>query len=132
MDARVFRTHIQDEACKESINMAKLQNLKKWKNGEIFNARDYVYERNEIINLINEHEDRIAPIESFYFSLDADLAQNYVNKQELANQSVAGLVNFERGIQSEGVEVRTGIKTFIQSNNPDEALAEDFWIELEN
>lgn len=112
--------------------MAKLENLRKWKNGEVFNARDYVYERNEIVKLLNEHEDRIAPIESFYFQLDEDLAQNYVNKQQLQNQSVASVVNFERGIQSEGVLVRTGIKTFIQDYTPDEAATDDFWIEIEN
>lgn len=30
-----------------------ISNLKKWKNGEIFNARDYVYERDLIIAQVN-------------------------------------------------------------------------------
>lgn len=111
--------------------MAKLENFRKWKNGEILNARDYVFERNEIARVINEHEDRIAPIESFYFSLDADLAQNYVNKQQLENQEVASVVNFARGIQSEGAPVRTGTKTFIQETQPADALPNDFWIDIE-
>jgi hypothetical protein len=33
--------------------MSVLANLKKWRNGEIFNARDYVYERDLIITQVN-------------------------------------------------------------------------------
>ena len=33
--------------------MAVLANLRKWRNGEIFNARDYVYERDLIIAQVN-------------------------------------------------------------------------------
>jgi hypothetical protein len=110
--------------------MAKITNLRKWKNGEVFNARDYVYERDLIVALVNEHEDRIAPIENFYFNLDQDLTDNYVNKTITQQQTVAGNVNFAGGLQSEGVEVRTGIKTFIQKQAPDEALSNDFWIEI--
>jgi hypothetical protein len=110
--------------------MAKITNLRKWKNGEVFNARDYVYERDLIVSLVNEHEDRIAPIENFYFNLDQDLTDNYVNKTITQQQTVAGNVNFAGGLQSQGVEVRTGIKTFIQEQAPDEALSNDFWIEI--
>lgn len=110
--------------------MAKITNLRKWKNGEVFNARDYVYERDTIVALLNEHEDRIAPIESFYFNLEQDLTDNYVNKSLLEKQTVAGAVNFVRGIESNGELVRTGIKTFIQESTPDEAISNDFWIEI--
>lgn len=33
--------------------MPSISNLKVWKNGEVFNARDYVYERNLIISQLN-------------------------------------------------------------------------------
>jgi asparagine N-glycosylation enzyme membrane subunit Stt3 len=33
--------------------MASITNLRKWKNGEVFNARDYVYERDTIITQVN-------------------------------------------------------------------------------
>jgi hypothetical protein len=33
--------------------MAAITNLRKWKNGEVFNARDYVYERDAIITQVN-------------------------------------------------------------------------------
>jgi hypothetical protein len=110
--------------------MAKITNLRQWKNGEIFNARDYVYERNLIVTLVNQHEDRLAPIENFYFNLDQDLTENYVNKSILNQQTVASEVNFSSGILSEGVKVRTGIKTFIQEDEPEEVIDNDFWIEI--
>lgn len=33
--------------------MPTITNLRKWKNGEIFNARDYIYERDAIISQVN-------------------------------------------------------------------------------
>lgn len=36
--------------------MATITNLRKWRNGEVINARDYVYERDLIVALVNEHE----------------------------------------------------------------------------
>lgn len=33
--------------------MARVTNLRRWKNGEIFNARDYVYERDLIVSQLN-------------------------------------------------------------------------------
>ena len=33
--------------------MPNIANLRRWRNGEIFSARDYVYERDTIINQVN-------------------------------------------------------------------------------
>ena len=33
--------------------MALISNFKRWRNGETFNARDYVYERDTIVNQVN-------------------------------------------------------------------------------
>jgi hypothetical protein len=33
--------------------MPVISNLKKWRNGEIFNARDYIYERDLIVSQLN-------------------------------------------------------------------------------
>ena len=33
--------------------MAAITNLRKWRNGEVFNARDYVYERDAVIAQVN-------------------------------------------------------------------------------
>lgn len=44
--------------------MALIENLRKWRNGEVLNARDYVYERDLIISLLNEHETRLAALET--------------------------------------------------------------------
>lgn len=34
-------------------NATKIEDLRDWTNNEVFNARDYVYERDTIINTIN-------------------------------------------------------------------------------
>jgi hypothetical protein len=39
--------------------MAIITNLRRWRNGDIINARDYVYERDLIVSLVNEHETKI-------------------------------------------------------------------------
>jgi hypothetical protein len=43
--------------------MAKITDLRKWRNGEIFNARDYVYERDLLINALGEVEAQLQTIE---------------------------------------------------------------------
>jgi hypothetical protein len=50
--------------------MAKVTGLRNWRNGEIINARDYVYERNQVTDALNtnddtliDHETRITAIE---------------------------------------------------------------------
>jgi F420-0:gamma-glutamyl ligase len=45
--------------------MATIPILRKWRNGDIINARDYVYERDLIVNLVNEHDQRIAVLEAY-------------------------------------------------------------------
>jgi len=36
--------------------MAIITNLRRWRNGDVINARDYVYERDLIVSLVNQHE----------------------------------------------------------------------------
>ena len=43
--------------------MGKIPSLKKWKNNEIFNARDYVYERDTVVDVVNEHDERVQVLE---------------------------------------------------------------------
>lgn len=40
-----------------------IKDLRKWRNGEIFNARDYVYERDLIVAALREVEAQIADID---------------------------------------------------------------------
>lgn len=108
----------------------KITNLRRWKNGEVFNARDYVYERDLIVALVNNQEDRLSKVENFYFNLDEDLTDNYLNKTITDEQQITSVVNFGAGLKSQGVEVRTGIKTFIQEDEPEEVIDNDFWIEI--
>jgi hypothetical protein len=44
--------------------MAIITNLRKWRNGDIINARDYVYERDLIVSMVNEHDQRISVLEN--------------------------------------------------------------------
>jgi hypothetical protein len=60
--------------------MAKVTGLRTWRNGEIINARDYVYERNLIATALNtnddtliDHETRITEAEADIVSLDGRL-----------------------------------------------------------
>jgi hypothetical protein len=43
--------------------MAKITDLRKWRNGEIFNARDYVYERDLLISAIQDVEIKMKEID---------------------------------------------------------------------
>jgi hypothetical protein len=45
--------------------MAIITNLRKWRNGEVINARDYVYERDLIVALVNEHEEELEEMQAF-------------------------------------------------------------------
>jgi hypothetical protein len=78
--------------------MAKITNLRKWKNGEVFNARDYVYERDLIVNTVNNHEDRIVLLEDF----EAGLSLNYLSKTEAEEQTVVSVVDFLQGFKVSG------------------------------
>lgn len=44
--------------------MAIITNLRRWRNGEVINARDYVYERDLIVSLVNEHDESLAELKN--------------------------------------------------------------------
>jgi hypothetical protein len=57
----------------------KITNLRNWINGEVFNARDYTYERNLIVSLVNNHEDRVTALEINNTANAANIAANTAN-----------------------------------------------------
>jgi hypothetical protein len=57
----------------------KITNLRNWINGEVFNARDYTYERNLIVSLVNNHEDRVTALEITNTTNTANIAANTAN-----------------------------------------------------
>lgn len=69
--------------------MAAITNLRKWKNGEIFNARDYVYERDAIITQLNR---LTALIEGGENPIDLSVDGLTTNSITLAGQTIT---NFE-------------------------------------
>jgi hypothetical protein len=67
--------------------MAIITNLRKWRNGEIINARDYVYERDFIVSQVNEHDNRITNLETLigFSEIGAEYIQfNITSEQDMA------------------------------------------------
>ncbi len=44
--------------------MPKIPVFRQWKNNEIFNARDYVYERDTVVNEVDDQDDRLLTLET--------------------------------------------------------------------
>jgi galactose-1-phosphate uridylyltransferase len=57
----------------------KITNLRNWINGQTFNARDYIYERNLIVALVNNHEDRVTTLEINNTTNTANIVANTAN-----------------------------------------------------
>jgi hypothetical protein len=47
--------------------MARITGLKNWKENETLTAQAYVYERNTIVDVVNEHDERIEGLEGRQF-----------------------------------------------------------------
>jgi hypothetical protein len=41
-----------------------IQNLRKWRNGEVFNARDYVYERDLIVQALRDLDIKVDAVDA--------------------------------------------------------------------
>lgn len=85
-------------------------NLRQWQNGEIFNARDYVYERNALIAEINRLEG--------LFTGNSNLA--------VSNVSVNSLTMGGETITS---FAEAGNKTFVTSTQPSSTTEGDLWFD---
>jgi len=53
--------------------MAKVTGLRTWRNGEIINARDYVYERNQITTALNTNDDTLIDHETRITTAEGDI-----------------------------------------------------------
>ena len=71
--------------------MAIITNLRRWRNGEVINARDYVYERDLIVSLVNEHDQRISILESLVGIGEA--GAEYIHFNINSEQDMAALPN---------------------------------------
>jgi hypothetical protein len=122
----------------------KITNLRNWINGEVFNARDYTYERNLIVALVNSHEDRVAALEA----IQNNLAGIYLDKLTTDTQTVAGPVTFNSEVTLNGTSLdselesldgritdleetplRLGNKTFLQETEPTDIIEGDLWFD---
>jgi hypothetical protein len=85
-------------------------NLRQWQNGEIFNARDYVYERNVLIAEINRLEG--------LFTGNSNLAVSNVsaNSITMGGETITSFAE-------------TGSKTFLSSTQPSTLRDGDLWFD---
>jgi hypothetical protein len=93
--------------------MAAITNLRKWRNGEVFNARDYVYERDAIIAQVNRLS---ALIEGDGEPIDLTVDGLTANSISLGGQTIT---NFRE----------VGTKTFLQSDEPQDSFEGDLWFQ---
>ena len=77
----------------------KITNLRNWINGEVFNARDYTYERNLIVSLVNNHEDRVTALEISNTANTANIAANTTNIATNTNK-ISDLETFTGNLQT--------------------------------
>lgn len=91
-----------------------LPTFRQWRNGEIFNARDYIYERNAITTEIN----RIAAL----LTAQSDLTLNKITLSELSLGGVT-ISSFD--------DVIEGIDSYLQGDEPtDPDIREgDLWFD---
>jgi hypothetical protein len=80
--------------------MAKVTGLRNWRNGEVINARDYVYERNQVTDALNtnddtliDHETRITDLEPLEGNLNAHIAN--VSNPHSVTKAQVGLSNVD-------------------------------------
>lgn len=98
--------------------MGFISNLKKWKNGEIFNARDYVYERDLLVAQINRLSNLVGdvapgtPVNVYTTNLDSESIS--LNNVTITDWNDLG-------------------QTFISTNEPTAGNGKDgnFWIVYE-
>jgi hypothetical protein len=53
--------------------MAKVTGLRNWRNGEVINARDYVYERNQVTDALNTNDDTLIDHETRITTAEGDI-----------------------------------------------------------
>jgi hypothetical protein len=85
----------------------KITNLRNWINGEVFNARDYTYERNLIVALVNNHEDRVRVLETF----TGNLQTTFLDKVTTTPQTVAGPVTFNSEVTLNGTSLDSELES---------------------
>jgi hypothetical protein len=98
--------------------MGFISNLKRWTNGEIFNARDYVYERDLLVAQINRLSNLVGDVEPGtpvnVFATNLDSKSISLNNVTITDWEDLG-------------------QTFISTFPPSEGNGQDgnFWIEYE-
>ena len=92
--------------------MPLINNFRQWRNGEVFNASNYVYERNTIVSEVN----RLTTL----LSSQGDITFNSATLSELTLNGVT-ITSFN--------EVIEGNETFLQNDTPTNAATGDLWFQ---
>lgn len=91
--------------------MPTIANLKRWRNGEIFNARDYVYERDTVIAQVN----RLSALIGDSTGAPPDLTVNNITASSITmgpktinNFNELGINSYLDGDEPTGYDVNEG------------------------
>lgn len=89
-------------------------NLRQWKNGEVFNARDYVYERNLIIAEINRLSALVGDSQSGTINLTVNALT--ANSMTMNGRTITDFAE-------------AGNRTFLSDTQPNNLLNGDLWFD---
>lgn len=89
-------------------------NLRQWKNGEVFNARDYIYERNLIIAEINRLSALVGDSQSGTINLTVNALT--ANSMTMNGRTITDFAE-------------AGNRTFLSDTQPNNLLNGDLWFD---
>ena len=89
-------------------------NLRQWKNGEVFNARDYIYERNLIIAEINRLSALVGDSQSGTINLTVNALT--ANSMTMNGRTITDFAE-------------AGNRTFLSNTQPSNLLNGDLWFD---
>jgi len=89
-------------------------NLRQWKNGEVFNARDYVYERNLIIAEVNRLSALVGDSQSGTINLTVN--ELTANSMTMGGRTITDFAE-------------AGNRTFLSDTQPNNLLNGDLWFD---
>jgi hypothetical protein len=93
--------------------MPIISNFRQWRNGEVFNAHNYVYERNTIVNQLNR---LTAILEGSGTPVDLTVDELTANSMTMNGRTITDFAD-------------AGNKTFLSSTQPTDLRDGDLWFD---
>jgi hypothetical protein len=110
--------------------MATIPILRKWRNGDIINARDYVYERDLIVNLVNEHDQRIAVLEAYKNTSEGQIT-TLISTVANHGGRIVVLEDFKEDVEQK-IADGNFTEIIVSENQPASQFIGGFWYDVEN